>query len=463
MAQTERPKGGGSQRVLQGANLALYTLIGIAIIVLVNWFVSRHDKRWDLTPNQEYSLSPQSKKILKDLKQNVTIYAFDRKEAFGQRRDLLGEYSAASPRVTVQYVDPNSQPALARQYGIQEYGTIEVVSGTRHFQAQGTTEEGVTNALIRVLMGEKTVYFMQGHGERNIDGTSRDGFQDLKTELSNESYKVKTLMLLQKDEIPADCEVLVIAGPQHDYLPPEISTISKYLEGGGRALIMLDAGVSTPNLDKMLAGWGVTVRDDLVVDLNPVARLLGTTPVMPLIVKYGSNPIVEPLQNPRTVATLFPLTRSFAVSTDAKGGATPEVLCQTSDASFGVEGYKPSMQEISSRPGPKDVKGPLTVAVADSLGSADVKKNQGRIVVTGTSLVGANAYLGFQANKDLVMNMINWLSAEESLISIRPKPKEQQTLDLNQRQMGRLLYLGVFGLPLAIILVGAGVWWRRRR
>ena len=304
---------------------------------------------------------------------------------------------------------------------------------------------------------------MQGHGERNIDGASRDGFQNLKTELDNESYKVKTLMLLQKDEIPADCEVLVIAGPQHDYLPPEITTISKYLEGGGRALIMLDAGTSTPNLDKMLAGWGITVRDDLVVDLNPVARLLGTTPVMPLIVKYGNNPIVEPLQNPRTVATLFPLTRSFAISTDAKGGATPEMLCQTSDASFGVEGYKPSMQEISSRPGPNDVKGPLTVAVADTLGSTDGKKNQGRIVVTGTSLVGANAYLGFQANKDLVMNMVNWLSAEESLISIRPKPKEQQTLDLNQRQMGRLLYLGVFGLPLAIILVGAGVWWRRRR
>ena len=77
--------------------------------------------------------------------------------------------------------------------------------------------------------------------------------------------------------------------------------------------------------------------------------------------------------------------------------------------------------------------------------------------------VGANAYLGFQGNKDLVMNMVNWLSAEESLISIRPKSQEHQTLDMNQRQMGRLLYLGVFGVPLVIILIGAGVWWRRRR
>ena len=459
MAEKERTKGGGTQRVLQGANLALYTLIGIAIIVLVNWFVNNHNKSWDLTPNKEYSLSPQSIKILKGLKQNVTIYAFDRKDAFSRRRDLLGEYESASNRVAVHYVDPDRQPALAKQYGIQTYGTIEVVSGTRHFQAQSTNEEGVTNALIRVLMGEKTVYFMDGHGERSIDDTGREGFDNLKKELNNESYEVKTLMLLQKNEIPANCEMLVIAGPKHDYLPAEIETISKFIEGGGRVLFMLDPGVKLPNLNKMLAGWGVTLRDDLVVDLNPVARLFGTTPVMPLIIKYGSNPIVEPLQR---TATLFPLSRSIEISKDVKD-SPPEMLCQTSDDSFGVEGFNLSMQQISPRPRPGDVKGPLTVAVADTISGKDGTKGEGRLVVTGTSLLGANAYLGFQGNKDLVMNMVNWLSAEESLISIRPKPQEQQTLNMNQRQMGQLLYLGVFGLPLAIILVGAGVWWRRRR
>ena len=458
MAEKERQKGGGGQRILQGANLALYTLIGIAIIVLVNWFVNSHDKRWDLTPNQEYSLSPQTKKILKGLKQNVTIYAFDRKEAFSRRRDLLGEFESASNHVAVRYVDPDRQPALAKQYGIQSYGTIEVVSGTRHFQAQNTDEEGVTNALIRVLMGEKTIYFMDGHGERSIDDTGRDGFQDFKKELNNESYNVKNLMLLQKNEIPPECQVLVIAGPKHDYLPAEIATISKYIEGGGRVLFMLDAGVKLPDLNKMLAGWGVQARDDLVVDLNPVARLFGTTPDMPLIIKYGSNPIVEPMQR---TATLFPLSRSLEISKDSKGGASPEMLCETSGDSFGVEDFNPNMRKVSYQPG-KDIKGPLTVAAADTISGKEGQKNEGRLVVTGTSLLGANAYLGFQGNKDLAMNMINWLSAEESLISIRPKSHENQTLDMNQRQMGRLLYLGVFGLPLAIILLGAGVWWRRR-
>jgi len=459
MAQKDRPKGGGRQRILQGANLALYTLIGIAIIVLVNWFVNRHDKRWDLTPNHEYSLSPQSKKILKGLKQNVTIYAFDRKQNFSQRRDLLGEYADASHHVAVRYVDPNRQPALAKKYGVQSYGTIEVVSGTRHFQAQGTNEQGVTNALIRVLMGQKTVYFMEGHGEHNVNGSGREGFQDLKKELNNESYEVKTLMLLKKNVIPADCAVLVIAGPKNDYLPAEITTISKYVKGGGRALVMLDPGVKLPNLDKMLAGWGVTVRNDLVIDLNRVARLFGTTPDMPLIIKYGTNPIVQPLTRE---ATLFPLTRSLAISKDATGGASPEMLCETTADSFGVEGFNPNMHKVSYQPG-KDIKGPLTVAVADTISGNGGKNGEGRLVVTGTSLLGANAYLGFQGNKDLVMNMVNWLSAESNLISIRPKAHVHQTLDMNQRQMGELLYLGVFGLPLLIILCGAGVWWRRRR
>ncbi|HET7101891.1 MAG TPA: GldG family protein [Terriglobia bacterium] len=459
MAEKERQKGGGSHRILQGANLVLYTLIGIAIIVLVNWFVSNHDKRWDLTPNKEFSLSPQSKKILKGLKQNVTIYAFDRKDAFSGRRDLLGEYESASRHVAVQYVDPDRQPALAKQYGIQSYGTIEVVSGTRHFQAQTTNEEGVTNALIRVLMGEKTVYFMDGHGERSVNDTARDGFENLKKELNNESYDVKTLMLMQKNEIPPECQVLVIAGPKHDYLPAEVATISKYIEGGGRVLFMLDAGVKLPNLNKMLAGWGITVRDDLVVDLNPVARLFGTTPDMPLIIKYGTHPIVGPMER---TATLFPLSRSLEINKGPKDGASPEMLCETSGDSFGVEGFNPSVRKVSYRPG-KDIKGPLTVAAADTISGQGGKKGEGRLVVTGTSLLGANAYLGFQGNKDLVMNMVNWLSAEESLISIRPKSQEHQTLDMNQRQMFLLRYLGIFGLPLFIVLVGAGVWWRRRR
>ena len=150
--------------------------------------------------------------------------------------------------------------------------------------------------------------------------------------------------------------MVVIAGPQNDYLPPEIDAIHKYLQDGGRALVMLDAGVELPNLTKMLGDWGVTARNDLVIDENPVAQIFGTEPYMPLIVKYGTSPIVQPL-NGR--ATLFPLSRSFEVGKDSKPGVTADSLCDTSADSYGVTDWNPKIKEIKFRRGQGPERSPL--------------------------------------------------------------------------------------------------------
>jgi gliding motility-associatede transport system auxiliary component len=449
-----------SRKILEGTNFAVFTVVVIAIIALANWFVERNDKTWDLTPNKSYSLSPETVKILKGLDRDVTIYVFDRKEALGKNRDLLSNYGTASNRVTVKYVDADREPGLARQFAVRTYGTIVVAAGDRHSEAQSAGEEDVSNALIHVLKGQKTVYFVQGHTERDLDNTDRAGYDRIKKQLENENYQIKPLMLLQKMEIPADCSLLVVAGPQHDYLPPEVDAIRKYVTNGGRALLMLDPGVELPNLAKLLEDWNVTVQNDLVVDQNPVAQLFGTSPAMPLIVKYGSSPIVQPLER---TATLFPFTRSFVIGKDYKAGVMDNSLCETSADSFGVADFNPKMESVSFRPG-KDFKGPLTVAVSGDLtggGSAD-KKAEGRFVALGTSAIASNVYLGFQGNRDLLMNMVNWLSAEEDLISIRPKPPESQHLDITAAQMARIKLLGLLGLPLLIVVAGISVWWRRR-
>lgn len=461
MAWKERITGRGGRRVLEGTNFLVYTVVVVAIIGAANFYVNRYfSRRWDLTPNKKFSLSPQTVKLLQSLDRAVTIYDFDRQGGAPSARDLLDNYGAESRRVSVRYLDPVRDPSLARQLEVRSEGTVIVASGNRHFQAQTTDEEGVTNALIRVLKGEKTIYFIQGHGERDLDGSEGTDYSEIKRDLGTENYQVKTLVLLEKNEIPPGAAMVAVAGPQKDYLPPETDTLKKFVEDGGRTLFLFDAGRDLPNLTKLLAGWNVTVENDLVVDLNPVARLFGTRPDMPLIVKYGSNPIVEPLER---FATLFPITRSFRIGKASSGSATDDPLCESSENSFGVVGFNPSMQTVSYREG-KDVKGPLTVAVAGSLAGGDPKKKgeEGRFVAVGTSLIAANAYLGFQGNRDLMMNMVNWLSAEEDLISVRPKPPENQHLDLNEQQMRRILFLGVLGVPFLIIVVGISVWWGRR-
>jgi ABC-type uncharacterized transport system involved in gliding motility auxiliary subunit len=456
MAWKDRITGRRGQQVLTGANFAIYTLIVIALIVLVNWFVNHHDQRWDMTPSKKYSLSDQSKKILTNLNKDVNIMVFDQQRRFGERRDVLDMFSKASHRVNVKYIDPDRQPTVAKEYGIRTYGTIVVASGERHMEAQGDTEEGITNALVRVLKGQRTACFIQGHGERNLEGKEREGYDKFKTGLDSENYQTQSLMLMQKMEIPADCTMVIIAGPQNDYLPPEVDVIRKYLQGGGRALVMLDAGAELPNLAKLLSDWNVTARNDLVIDQNPVAQLFGTSPAMPIIVKYGSNPIVQPLVNH---ATLFPLSRSLELG--KASGASAESLCDTSADSFDVMDFNPKMEKVEFRPG-KDLKGPLTVAAAGTVPGQGEKKTEGRFVALGTSLIAANGFLTFQSNRDFMMNAVNWLSADEDLISIRATPPESQHLEMNAQQMARFLYLGVFGVPLLIIFLGAWVWWQRR-
>jgi ABC-type uncharacterized transport system involved in gliding motility auxiliary subunit len=458
MAWKDRILGHRGERFLEAVNLAVYTAVAVAIVVLANWFVDRHNRRWDLTPNQSYSLSPQTTKVLKELKNDLTIYVFDRESGFRERRDLLDNYSALTHRVTVRYVDPDRQPSLAGQFGIRNYGTVVVAGGDRHFEAQSSTEEGVTNAIVRLLKGQKTVYFIQGHGERDVDSSDRAGYGRVKKQLENENRQVKTLVLLQKMEVPADCSLLVIAGPRNDFLAQEVETIKKYLTGGGRALFLLDPGVELTNLAKLLADWNVTLRNDLAIDENPVAQLVGASPSMPLILKYGSSPIVQPLAR---TATLFPLTRSFEVGKEYKAGVSAESLCETSPDSFGVADFDPKVREVRYRAG-KDTKGPLSVAVAGTIAGEGEKKTEGRFVAVGTSMLAVNNYLPFEGNRDLFMNMVNWLSAEEDLISIRPKPPESQRLNMTAQQMRRVLYLGVFGLPILIIALGTSVWWRRR-
>jgi ABC-type uncharacterized transport system involved in gliding motility auxiliary subunit len=453
--QSQIPKTTGT-RILKGTNFAIYTAVAVAIIVLINWFASQHVTRWDLTKNKHFSLSPQTVKLVKGLNQDVTIYVFDQREHFQAEGDILNLYPEASHRVSLRYVDPNRDPALAKQFSVRNYGTVIVSMGDRHFEAQSNDEQGVTNALIRVLKGTKTVYFIQGHGEHDPDSVEPDGYSDLKKALQNENEDVKTDVLAQNLEIPQNADILVIAGPQHDYLQQEVDAIQKYLTGGGRLMLMIDPGVELPNLAKLVSDYNFTLQNDLVIDQNPMAQIFGTRPEMPLIVKYGSSPITQPLQ--RTM-TLFPLTRSFEVNKTYKAGVTVDSLCETTPESFGVAGFTPAMHEIRFRQG-TDYKGPLTVAV-----SADMSESEGkpdaRLVALGSSLVASNRFLNFQGNRDLILNMVDWLTANENMMSIRPKPPESQHLNLTAQQMNMVL-LRLIAVPIVIIAAGVIVWWGRR-
>jgi ABC-type uncharacterized transport system involved in gliding motility auxiliary subunit len=181
---------------------------------------------------------------------------------------------------------------------------------------------------------------------------------------------VQSVNLLQKAEVPADCTVLVVGGPTGDYIQPEVDAIKKYVEGGGRALFMLDPPLKlgrkqisdNTNLTTLLDGWGVTADKDLLLDESAASQLLGGGPEAPVILQYDSHPIVNDLTN---VSTAFPLSRSLETKNTDK--TTNTKLFSTSSESFATNDL--ASAEIRINPA-KDKHGPFTLAVAGTYNGA---------------------------------------------------------------------------------------------
>jgi ABC-type uncharacterized transport system involved in gliding motility auxiliary subunit len=444
------------------AYATIYTLVVIAVVVIANILADRHNKSFDATTNKRYSLSDQTVKIVKGLKQDATITYFNQSTSFRQGKDLLDQYANLSPKVKVEYVDPDKNPTLAREAGIRSLGTAIVQIGMKREQAKSMSEEGVTGAFIRDLKSNtRTVCFVTGSGEHQIDSSDRDGLSQFKELLSKDNYETKSIDLLQKAEVPSDCTTVVIAGPTRNYEQPQVDAIKKCVEEGGRAFFMLDPPLNlrrsaiAPNdvLTSVLATWGVTMNKDLILDLNPIGQLAGLGPQVALVTSYGSQPIVNEMKG---TATGFPLSRSM----DIKNGDKTNVqkLFDSSSGSLATTNLSSGQISVND---PKNKKGPLTIAAAGTYNPGK-ENSQGRFVVVGSSSWAANGFLNFNGNNDLALNAINWLASDEDLISIRPKEREDRRITMTQAQMSGVRVISQFVLPLFVVAMGMSVWWKRR-
>ena len=439
-----------------------YIVVVLAVVVVANVLADRYSKSYDATSNKRYSLSEETHKIVGDLKQDATITYFNVSTRFAQGKDLLDEYANISPKVKVDYVDPEKDPEAAREYGIETMPAVTVTYDGRTEKANDVSEEGITGAFIRDIKGNtRTVCFVTGSGEHQLDDTSPNGLTDLKTLLGRDSYQTKAIDLVQSDQIPSDCTAAVVAGPVGNYEQPEVNAIKTYVENGGRAMFLLDPplqlGPTTiadnDALTSLLQSWGVTVDKDLVLDLNPVGQILGLGAQVPLVQQYTSQPIVADMKG---TATGFPMSRSLTVKNAANTMVQPLFSSSASSlATMDLSSPKVSVND------PNNKKGPLILAAA---GTYDTGKpnSQGRFVVVGSSIWASNRFLKFNGNGDLAGNAVNWLCSDEDLISIRPKPPENRPITMTGGQMVMVRIISQFVLPLIVIIAGLLVWWKRR-
>lgn len=459
-----------------GSLAAASVLVVLGILIAINYLSTKHNKRWDLTASRQFSLSDQTKKVLQDLKEPVRIRVFARSDDFQRFRDRLDEYTYQSKLVTTEFIDPEKRPGLAQQYGVTSLGTIVFDYKGRNEKVTSDGEQELTNGLIKVLQGRQPkVYFTQGHGEKDTTSAERGGYNAIGGMLTNNNFVVEKIALAQVTAVPADADIVVIAGPKTDFLAPEVDTLKAYLGKGGKLLVMLDpvlkADAPQPvALQALLKDWGIDAGNDVVLDVSGMGRLIGTDESVPVAVSYPPHPITENFN----LLTAYPLARSMTPVQGGANGRNAQKLVETSASSWAETNIKGLTGAAPAKIDGDDKKGPISLGAAVSGPATDApappapkdgeapKKAEARIAAFGDSDFASNAALGVQGNKDLFLNTLNWLAQQENLIAIRPRDPADRRITLTADQQRRIFYLTVLIVPGLILLAGVQTWWRRR-
>ena len=283
--------------------------------------------------------------------------------------------------------------------------------------------------------------------------------------------------------VPADASVVIVAGPTSDFLKPEVDALAAYLRKGGKALFMLDPPVGegvrpVPVLEGLLKQWGITLGHDIVIDISGMGQLFGADASVPVIASYQQHPITQNF----TVLTAFPLAQSVRGEAGVElGPASTQNLLQTSARSWSEAdvkslnaGGKVSMDEAAG-----DHRGPITIGLTLSMDAPDAPaapsakegekpgeqaaaKPQMRIAVIGDSDFASNAASGVEGNGDLFVNIANWLTQQEDLISIRPRDTGDRRITMTAAQLQNIAWLSILIIPGMILGSGVYSWWRRR-
>lgn len=440
-----------------GANSIFSILLFVGILAIINFLAIQHGERWDLSETKIFSLAPQTYRVLGELNQDIkiTVFSHSRSPGFHSYHDLLESYAHGNHRISVDFVDPESRPQLARKHHITKLDTAVFQSSSQTIHINKPTEAEITSALIRVTRGtKKRIIFLQGHGERNIDNQNRDGFSLAQEALIKQGYEVNQVSLLQEEFTHEGKAVLVIAGPRHSISSTELEQISKFLNAGGRILLLIDPQTTT-GLEKLTAQWGVTLGSGIIVD--QLDRIPRGSPTALRVRRFTSHEITSDFTQP----VIFPVARMIAFDEATGQGWKFTPLAHTSEKSWAERSLDDKNPVFNEK---KDIRGPLTIAGILEL--KDPLKNnrisQGSLAILGNSTFASNAYLKFPGNTDFFLNTIAWLAEEKTLVSITSKDSALRPFIPSAAQEHMLLAIQVFSVPILLVLLGYATWRRRK-
>jgi hypothetical protein len=470
-----------------GFDVAVRTVLVLAVVVMVNYLGARFFGRFYLSSQTRVQLAPQTLDLLKSLTNHIdiTLYYDKQDNSYPTIVALLNEYRSANPRLsvkTVDYVrDAGEAEKIKEQYQLNsptdknlivfDAGDkhVKIVNGDaltkvkleqvpnpkeREFRRKPIAfngEQAFTSMLLAIVSAKPfQAYFLQGHGEPSLADSDNFGYLKFGSILAQNYVAVTNLELNGDSGVPMDCNLLIIAAPTTPLSDPELQKIEEYLKQGGRLLALFNyASIKRPTgLEPILQRWGVNVVADVVKDPNTV------TGQDIKVRKFSQHPVVNPLTQ-LTLQMILPRPIEHVEWPNPPANAP-----QVEELAFSSE--KSTLAEDSAEP-PRSY--PLIAAVEQKpvAGVANPRGNT-RIIVAGDSVFLGNYYIEGGGNRDFVGYAVNWLLDRTTLLKgIGPRPVTEFRLLMTRPQQCEVRWLLLGALPGVVLLFGCLVWLARRK
>lgn len=445
-----------------GSNSLILAIAFIGILFTINYLVYQNPgKPLDMTEDKSNTLAPDTIKALTELPEKVTATAFFSSNIDStSAREMLEKFKVNSNgKFDYEFIDPDQDPIAARDAGVTGDGKILLSMGETKQLATSYSENELTRTLIRLVSPtERTVYFLEGHGEGVIEPANSEevlSFSVAKSNLEGKNYTVKSLNLLATNSIPEDALVIIIAGPQKPVSSTEVNLLKKYVNAGGSLVIMQDPTILTefgeeedPLGAYLEKDWGITLDNDLIFDQSSQQVLNAIS------ASIGSHPITQDM----TYLVIMPQARSISLSQTPIDGVTTTSLLQTAVQSWGETDLSSETSQYQYDQG-VDYAAPLTMAVA-----GENPTSEGRVVVTGNSLFASDQAFDIYGNASMFINSVDWAAGQDELINITPRDRTTRMMEpISGLGFITMILLSIIVIPGIIIFLGVSSWIARRR
>lgn len=455
-----------SRNQLRIQNIVFIVLFSV-MIGLLAWLSNQYRLESDWTINNRNTLSDLSIKLLQQMPEPVKITTFIPEGNLLSNRQYINElvekYKKYKADITLEIINPDLSPDLVRQLKVTNYGEVVVEYAGRNEHLTQLKEQTLTNTLQRLLrQGERRLLFVSGHGERKPNGQANFDWNNFAAKLKTKGITTELLKLNETPNIP-DVAAIVIASPQTDFLPGEVKLIIDYVKRGGNLLWVKDPGNSLYGLRPLADLFGIDFYPGTIVD--PTAQMMNVNdPSFSIVTNYPSHAITRDFQ----YITIFPKAVGIIHANVNKEWLASPFL-QTVPRSWSETGVLKGAIDYNAN---TDFVGPLTIGLSLTLKTKSEEdkneeenkqpvKNQ-RIVILGDGDFLSNTYLGNQGNLNIGHNIVNWISNDDSFISIPSSTAVDTQINVTELMGAIIGLLFLVVLPLGLLISGTYIWYKRR-